>query len=67
MLPNVPETLQHLSSRHHLILMTKGAFAEQSGKVERSGLKNYFAAVEIVAEKDEAVYRSIVAKYGLIQ
>lgn len=65
MLPNVPETLQHLCSRHHLILMTKGAFAEQSGKVERSGLKNYFAAVEIVAEKDEAVYRSIVAKYGL--
>jgi len=65
MLPNVPETLQHLSSRHHVILMTKGAFAEQSGKVERSGLKDYFAAVEIVAEKDEAVYRSMVAKYGL--
>ena len=65
MLPNVPETLQHLSSRHHLILMTKGAFAEQSGKVERSGLKDYFAAVEIVAEKDEAVYRSMVGKYGL--
>lgn len=65
MLPNVPETLQHLSSRHHLILMTKGAFAEQSGKVERSGLKDYFAAVEIVAEKDEGVYRSMVAKYGL--
>ena len=65
MLPNVPETLQHLCRRHHLILMTKGAFAEQSGKVERSGLKDYFAAVEIVAEKDEAVYRSMVAKYGL--
>jgi putative hydrolase of the HAD superfamily len=65
MLPDVPATLEHLARRHHLILMTKGAFAEQSGKVERSGLKNYFAAVEIVAEKDEAVYRSIVAKYGL--
>jgi putative hydrolase of the HAD superfamily len=65
-LPEVPETLQYLAERHHLILMTKGAFAEQSGKVERSGLKNYFAAVEIVPEKDEAVYRSIVAKYGLV-
>jgi putative hydrolase of the HAD superfamily len=64
-LPDVPATLQHLASRHHLILMTKGAFAEQSGKVERSGLKDYFAAVEIVAEKDEEVYRSMVAKYGL--
>ena len=65
-LPEVPATLQHLASRHHLILMTKGAFAEQSGKVERSGLKEYFAAIEIVAEKDEAVYRSVVAKYGLV-
>lgn len=45
--------------------MTKGAFAEQSGKVERSGLKEYFSAVEIVPEKDEAIYRSMIAKYGL--
>jgi len=65
-LPEVPETLQYLASRHHLILMTKGAFAEQSAKVERSGLKDYFAAVEIVAEKDEAIYRSMIAKYGLV-
>jgi len=45
--------------------MTKGAIAEQSGKIERSGLKQYFAAVEIVAEKDAPIYRSVVAKYGL--
>ena len=64
-LPDVPATLDYLGSRHHLILMTKGAFAEQSGKVERSGLKEYFHAVEIVPEKDEAVYRSVVAKYEL--
>jgi putative hydrolase of the HAD superfamily len=61
----VPETLDYLSQRHHLILMTKGHPAEQAGKVERSGLKEYFAAVEIVAEKDEATYRSAVAKYAL--
>jgi len=35
----VPETLDYLAGRHHLILMTKGNFTEQSGKVERSGLK----------------------------
>jgi len=61
----VPETLQYLSERHHLIMMTKGAFAEQTGKVERSGLKDYFAAVEIVAEKDVAIYRDIISKYDL--
>jgi putative hydrolase of the HAD superfamily len=64
-LPDVPATLEHLAARHHLILMTKGAIAEQSGKIERSGLKEYFAAVEIVAEKDVPVYRSVVVKYGL--
>jgi len=64
-LAGVPETLQYLSQRHHLIMMTKGNPAEQSGKVERSGLKQYFSAVEIVAEKDESTYRSAVAKYAL--
>jgi putative hydrolase of the HAD superfamily len=64
-LPGVPETLGYLGERHHLILMTKGNPAEQSGKVERSGLKEYFAAIEIVAEKDEGTYRSVVAKYAL--
>jgi putative hydrolase of the HAD superfamily len=64
-LKGVTETLQYLAPRHHLILMTKGNLAEQSGKIERSGLKEYFAAVEIVAEKDEAVYRSVVSKYAL--
>jgi putative hydrolase of the HAD superfamily len=64
-LPGVPETLQYLSQRHHLIMVTKGATAEQSGKVERSGLKDYFAAVEIVAEKDSGTYREVVSKYGL--
>ena len=64
-LPGVPETLQYLASRHHLILLTKGAVAEQSGKVERSGLKDYFAAVEIVSEKNSGTYRGVVAKYGL--
>jgi putative hydrolase of the HAD superfamily len=61
----VPETLAHLGKRNHLIMMTKGNPAEQSGKVERSGLKEYFAAIEIVAEKDESTYRSAIAKYAL--
>ena len=64
-LNDVPATLQHLSGRHHLIMMTKGAIAEQTGKIERSGLKEYFSAVEIVAEKDVATYQSVVSKYEL--
>jgi putative hydrolase of the HAD superfamily len=65
LLPEVPETLRYLSQRHRVILMTKGAVSEQWGKVERSGLKDSFAAVEIVAEKDPAAYTRVVEKYSL--
>ena len=66
LIPGVPETLEYLSSRkHHLLLLTKGNIAEQSGKVERSGLKDFFSAVEIVVEKDIPTYKRIVAKYAL--
>src|SRR5438045_4656824 len=61
----IPETLEYLAKRHHLILMTKGAIAEQMGKIERSGLKDFFAACEVVAEKNAPAYKTVVEKYGL--
>ena len=64
-LPEVPETLAHLSQRHRLILVTKGALAEQTRKIQRSGLEGYFVAVEIVAEKDTATYTHVVEKFML--
>jgi putative hydrolase of the HAD superfamily len=66
-LSDVPETLAELSHRHRLFMVTKGNFTEQTGKVERSGLKEYFTAVEVVAEKDTATYNSVVDKYGLVR
>jgi putative hydrolase of the HAD superfamily len=65
LLPEVPQTLEYLSARHRLILMTKGAIPEQTGKIERSGLKQYFEATEIVAEKDSAAYQSLIKKHKL--
>ena len=61
----VPETLEYRAGRHHLIMVTKGNVIEQSGKVERSGLKDYFSAIEIVPEKDPAAYHLLVDKYDL--
>jgi putative hydrolase of the HAD superfamily len=67
LIAGVPETLDYLSRRgHQLIMMTKGDFTEQSGKVERSGIKEYFAAVEIVAEKNPPIYKEVVGKYQLM-
>jgi putative hydrolase of the HAD superfamily len=65
LIAGVPETLAYLNGRHHLILMTKGNITEQAGKVERSGLKDYFSAVEIVTEKNPEAYRETVTKYQL--
>ncbi|HET9837645.1 MAG TPA: HAD family hydrolase [Candidatus Angelobacter sp.] len=64
LIPGVPETLGYLNRRgHHMVVMTKGNITEQAGKIERSGLREYFAAVEIVAEKNAATYGEIVSKY----
>src|SRR6201996_1813342 len=63
LLPGVRELLPQLASRHRLILMTKGSQAEQADKLSRSGLAEYFTAVEIVPEKNTAAYADVVARH----
>jgi putative hydrolase of the HAD superfamily len=65
LLPEVRETLEYLATRHRLIVVTKGALQEQSGKIERSGLRDYFDAVEIVPEKHAVAYTAVVKKHSL--
>ncbi|MBV8894458.1 MAG: HAD family hydrolase [Acidobacteria bacterium] len=64
-MPGVSETLEYLSERHNLILLTKGHLTEQKSKIERSGLAEYFSAVEIVAEKNVGIYRELITRYDL--
>jgi len=65
LLPGVKDTLAELATRHQLILMTKGNQAEQADKLARSGLAQHFSCVEIVAEKDPATYRTVLARHEL--
>jgi len=65
LLPGVEETLADLATRHRLILMTKGNEAEQADKLARSGLADHFSAVEIVPEKEPAVYREVIERREL--
>ena len=65
LLPQVEETLRDLASRHCLIMMTKGDHAEQADKVQRSGIRQYFSAIEIVREKDPPTYGAVMARYEL--
>lgn len=61
----VPETLHYLSSRHRLILFTKGHPDEQRKKIDRSGLAEYFEHAAIVKEKNSAAYRDVVSRHAL--
>ena len=63
LLPGVAATITGLAARHRCIVVTKGDDAEQRDKLERSGLAAYFAAVEVLAEKNDAAYRLIARKY----
>ena len=60
LLEGVRETLDYLSPRHDLYLLTKGDSEEQKLKVERSGIEEYFKQVVIVPEKDVSTYHRIV-------
>ena len=65
LMPGAVETLRYLAPRHRLLLLTKGDYAEQFGKVTRSGLASWFEQVHVVAEKDEAVYRTQLDRLGV--
>jgi putative hydrolase of the HAD superfamily len=67
LMDGVPETLEYLNTRHRLILFTKGHAAEQAAKVERSGLQRFFAAIEIVHEKDAPTYAGLVKQHRIVK
>ena len=62
LLEGVQETLDYLSPRHNLFLLTKGDSEEQKLKVERSGIEEYFKQVVIVPEKDVNTYQRVVSE-----
>jgi len=63
----VPETLAYLSSRHRLILFTKGESAEQTEKIERSGLRPFFEGVEIANEKSVGAFKQMIDRYRILK
>ena len=48
-----------------LVLITKGAAAEQTAKLERSGLSERFDTVVVLAHKDVAAYRQLFKDLGV--
>jgi putative hydrolase of the HAD superfamily len=64
-MPGVAATLEALREHHRLLVFTKGDHAEQSGKLERSGLQAFFERIEVVEEKHTAAYEELVRRHRL--
>jgi putative hydrolase of the HAD superfamily len=64
-LPGVAETLPLLKEQHRLMMITKGDLLNQEQKLARSGLGDWFDAIEIVSEKDADTYRRITARHAV--
>jgi putative hydrolase of the HAD superfamily len=63
LLPGVAATLAELAARHRCIMVTKGNPGEQQDKLARSGLAPHFSAVEVLAEKHDAAYRTLASHH----
>jgi len=60
LLDGVKETLDVLSGRFKLIMVTKGDLLDQERKLKESGLLNFFSHVEIMTEKHEKNYQRLL-------
>ncbi len=63
LLDHVTSTLEKLSPHFDLWLITKGDLHHQQNKLVKSGLREQFETIEIVAEKDASVYAEILRRH----
>jgi putative hydrolase of the HAD superfamily len=65
LLPHARETLERLSQKYIMMLITKGDQFEQARKIRRSGMAHYFQYIEITGEKTPESYQALLDKYGI--
>lgn len=63
--PYVLETLQTLAPNYPLMLITKGDLLDQTTKLKRAGIGDFFSIVEVVNEKSPETYARILDKHQL--
>jgi len=66
LLDGVRDTVEALSGRYRLMLLTKGDLFDQESKLARSGLGEFFSAVEIVSTKNASTYRAIMMRHAIV-
>ncbi len=65
LLEGVADVLRAIATSHTLLLITKGDLRDQERKLAKSGLAALFAAVEIVSEKNDSTYRTVLEKHRI--
>lgn len=60
LIEGVEDTLSVLQKHYTLVMATKGDLTDQKRKIEKSGLKKYFSHIEIMSEKNESGYLSLL-------
>lgn len=65
LLPQTIETLEIIAKSNDLLMITKGDLIDQERKISKSGLSKFFKHIEIISEKDEDTYRSLIDKYNV--
>ena len=59
------ETIRELAKSYELMVITKGDLLDQQSKLSRSGLSDCFRYVEVVSQKTQRVYQTLLAKYRI--
>ncbi len=59
-LDGVEEVLKSLHKKYRLLVLTKGDLLDQERKLQKSGLSKYFQHVEVLSDKKEANYSSLL-------
>ena len=65
LLDGVADTLAEVSRAHRLLLITKGDLRDQERKLRKSGLRAHFHHVEIVSEKDQDTYATVLRRHAI--
>ena len=65
LLDGVATVIPELAQDYRLVLITKGDLRDQERKVRKSGLEVHFTDIEIISEKDIAMYRRLLSRYNI--
>lgn len=60
LLDGVEDVLKALQGKYRLVVATKGDLLDQERKLKKSGLEHYFHHIEIMSDKQERDYQSLI-------